>query len=103
MLAKLPKRLTHGEVASRLGTDYQATRRAIKRFRYPALDGRKFWQNSTRSLDPARVNWKFSNAAIARLHGVSRERVRQLREKLGKPFVESRGYWKKKVATKGNP
>ena len=77
------------EVSRRLGTPYQQTRLAILRHRYPYSDGRRFGQ--AKKLIAAQVNWKLPNVEIARKFGVSRERVRKLREKLCKPFVESRG------------
>lgn len=91
MLRALPKGLTFTEAAQRLGTDYQQTRLAIQRHNYSATDGRRYSQNRIRRLAPEQVDWKMSNIDIAREFGVSRERVRVLRDRLGKPFVESRG------------
>lgn len=39
----------------------------------------------------AHIDWSMPNVDIARKMGVSRERVRQLRNNWGKPPVESRG------------
>lgn len=91
LIACLPPGLTFSEAAARLGTDYQATRNAIKRYGYKAADGRKFSQNGRRKLVPENVNWKLSNIEIARRLKISRERVRFMRAQLNKPFVESRG------------
>lgn len=91
LLRSLPRGLTFAEVAQRLGTPYQATRLAIIRYKYNAQDGRKYSQRNQRKLNPDQVNWRLSNKEIADQFGVSRERVRKVRERLGKPTVEARG------------
>ena len=88
----LPPGLTPREAASRLGLPYHSVRAALRLNGYRAADARTLVQNSRRKLIPDRIKWTMSNADIARRFGVSREAVRQLRNELGKPFVESRGY-----------
>lgn len=85
----LPPGLTQKEAACRLGLPYQTARQLIERHRYRAEDGRKF--RSGKKFLPDQADWTASNADLARQFGVSRERVRQWRKHLGKPFVESRG------------
>lgn len=89
--ASLPRGLTPTEISRRLGVDYHAALRLISRRRYRASDGRKFSQNHKRRLLPEQVDWTRSNADIAREFAVSRERVRVMRNRLRKKFVESRG------------
>lgn len=91
LISSLPKGLSFTEAATRLGMDYQSVRAAIKRHGYKAVDGRRFSQNHNRKFWFEGVNWKMSNVEIAREHGVSRELVRRVRNRLCKPFVESRG------------
>lgn len=87
----LPPGLTFSEAAKRLGKDYQAVRYAIIRHGYPAADGRRFSQNASRALDPAKVDWSLSNIEIARRLGISKQRVSKVRKQLNLPLVESRG------------
>lgn len=94
--SRIPPGLTYIEASRRLGLPYQTARLALKRERYRAVDGRQYSQRGERKIRTEDVDWKQSNIEIARQCGVSRERVRFLREKLGKPMVESRG--RKKVA-----
>jgi hypothetical protein len=91
LISRLPKGLTFTEVAKRLGTEYQSTRHAIIRYRYPAVDGRSYGQRRLRRLVPERIDWSLSNIEIARRLLVSRERVRVVRKALGKKRVEARG------------
>lgn len=91
LLRSLPRGLSYLEAADRLGLHYQQVRNAIKRLGYRAIDGRRFSQNHRRKIRAEDVDWSMSNIAIARLFGVSKERVRAIRDRLGKPFVESRG------------
>lgn len=95
LISSLPRGLSYSEAATRLGRDYQAVRQAIIRHGYRAVDGRKFSQNGRRKFQYEGVDWRRSNVAIAREHGVSRELVRRVRDRLRKPFVESRGRKKK--------
>lgn len=87
----LPRGLTFAEAARRLGLDYRKALYVIHKHGYPAVDGRHFGQRSHRRLDPSRVDWKQSNIQIARRFRVSRERVRFLRERLGKAAVGKPG------------
>lgn len=89
LLKSLPSGLTQKEVATRLGLPYQTARQLIARARYRSEDGRRF--RPGRKFVPENADWTASNADLAREFGVSRERVRQFRKALGKPFVESRG------------
>ena len=91
LLSQLPKRLTAKEVSQRLGIDYSKTLRLIKTHRYQATDGRSCAHSARRKIRPEEIDWKMSNAEIARLFSVSRERVRVLRNDHKQPFVESRG------------
>lgn len=91
LIEALPPGLTFQEAALRLGVDYQACRRAIQKYGYRASDGRRYCQNSTRKLVPEKIDWRKSNIQIARELLISRERVRVVRSKIGKPLVESRG------------
>lgn len=90
-LASLPAKLTIAEVSHRLGLSYQVARSAIRKHGYDFEDGRAYGQKCRRKFNPERADWTRSNIAIAWENGISRERVRVIRGKLGKPFVESRG------------
>lgn len=85
----LPKGLTISEAAKRLRAGYQQTRNALLRYRYRPVDERKIAQLVR--VDLARVDWTMSNIDLHRAYGLTRERWRQLREREGKPKVESRG------------
>ena len=91
LIDSLPDGLTFSEAAKRLGLPYQATRQAIIRYRYPAVDGRRYGQRRVRRMVPESIDWRKSNIQIARELLVSRERVRIVRKALGKKRVESRG------------
>lgn len=91
LVRSLPPGLSQIEVARRIGLPYQSARQVIARCKYKSADGRAFSQNTKRRLMAEQCDWKRSNADLAREFGVSRERVRQMRDQLGKPFVESRG------------
>jgi hypothetical protein len=97
LIRSLPKGLTFREAASRLGQNYNSTRLAIHRYKYRAVDGRRFSQIVKRKIKVEAIDWRRSNIEIARELRCSRERVRQLRSSLGKPFVESRGRKPSKV------
>ena len=74
-----------------MGIPYRRACYLIHKGRYRALDGRRFGQRKNRKLVLEKVNWKLPNSEIAESFGVSRERVRQIRQKLGKKAVENRG------------
>ena len=90
-LRSLPKGLTFDEAARRMGIPYRRACYLMHKGGYAALDGRRFGQRKNRKLVPEKVNWKLPNTEIARQFKVSRERVRQARERLGKKAVENRG------------
>lgn len=90
-LKSLPEGLTISEVALRLGLGYQRCRTVIRESRYKSTDGRTMAQIKRRKIDPDSVDWTLSNIEIARKSGLSRERVRAIRERLGKAKVEARG------------
>jgi hypothetical protein len=98
-IRQLPPGLTFGEVSSRLGVPYAVARRAIHKFKYQVIDGRKFSQKAIRKIDPSLVDWGDANITIARKLLCSRERVRVIRKKLNLPKVESRGRRKKNQNT----
>lgn len=91
LIASLPSGLSYSEAADRLGLDYQSVRQAIRRYRYQAIDGRKFSQDGRRKFDPDKADWTKSNQWNAIEQKCSRELVRRYRNRLQKPFVESRG------------
>ena len=91
LIRSLPKGLTFTEAAARLGQDYNATRLAIHKYGYAAVDGRRYSQMPRRKIRVEDIDWSKSNIQIARELLASRERVRQLRKSNGKRFVESRG------------
>ena len=91
LLSSVPAGLSLGELARRTGMDYQKARRIAHAAKYRFTDGRSFAQNRRRLLDPDKVDWRQPNIDIARSFGVSRERVRKLRQDLGKRLVECRG------------
>ena len=99
LVKALPKGLTVSEAKDIVGADFSTVRLALIRHGYKAKDGRVGNDKSSqRVIDPKKVNWKLSNVELGRRYGVSRERFRQLREREGKPRVESRGgYHPKKV------
>lgn len=46
------------------------------------------WSQTRRrvgSLDPTAINWRLQDTALAKIHGVCRERIRQLRKAAGLP------------------
>jgi hypothetical protein len=45
----------------------------------------------TRKVNPDKIDWRKSNIQIARELLVSRERIRFVRKRAGKPKVEARG------------
>lgn len=94
---RLPKGLSYGEAARRLGLDYQACRKLLLEQGYRATDGRTYAQNGKRRFPAEDADWTRSNVWLARRYGVSRNLVRMWRDRLGKPKVESRGRPRKKV------
>ena len=82
LLVRLPSGLTFTQVSRRLRVNYLQAFRAAHKFGYAATDGRHLAQRHRRLFDPEKVDWKKSNIQIARELLVSRERVRQVRNKV---------------------
>lgn len=87
LIAKLPPRLTQAEAARRLKHPHGTVRLWLIRLNYPFVDGRsQHWTKervtSRQKIDPNKVDWSDRNIDIAARFGVSRERVRQLRERM---------------------
>lgn len=85
----LPKGLTVFAAAKHLGLKYSAVRFWLQKFGYKYADGRsQAWPDKRRrsvtKIRPEKINWKLSNIEIAKKLNVSRERIRQLRNKNGK-------------------
>jgi hypothetical protein len=91
LIKSLPPGLTFSQAAKRLRRDYQCTRQAIFNYGYRAVDGRHFTNMKTRKVNPDKIDWRKSNIQIARELLVSRERIRFVRKRDGKPKVEARG------------
>jgi len=84
LLGSLPSGLTIQDIASRLGTSYRITAMRVREFGYQRGGGHaEFWTEKERrkyqKVRWSNINWKRSNAEIARRHGVSREVVRRRR------------------------
>lgn len=95
-ISSLPLGLTVAQAARRLGQKYQAVRLAMIRRNYVAMDSRRASHRSPKLraqqlFTPTKLEWRKPNVDLARKYGVSRERVRQLRARLGLPKVEARG------------
>lgn len=90
-IRRLPRRLTGVELSRRLGLDYQAALRLVRKTNYPMTDGRKYSQATERKFIPEEADWSKSNVELAKIWGVTRERVRAVRKTLKIPLVESRG------------
>lgn len=89
LVRKLPKGLTVKEAAKYLGQKYSTTRNWLLQARYKFEDGRsQAWPVARRlsvsMIDPKKVNWTWPNVRIAEHFGVSRERIRQLRNSFNK-------------------
>lgn len=94
-VAKLPPGLTQYQAAKRLRGKTNAIRIWLLKFGYEFKDGRTLgWSKQRRKAQskilPDKVDWTKSNIQIAKTHGVSRERVRQIRERLGLEKVGGR-------------
>lgn len=94
MIEALPPNLTLSQAAQLLHRPYASVRHNLIRLNYPWRDGRSlrfaFGQPVSR-VPWEKVNWRLSNIVIAHRYRVSRELVRRIRNRLGKPFVEARG------------
>lgn len=83
VIRRSPKPLTISQIAQRLRVPYHSARRLVLKFRYKARDGRANGQDHRRIFHPGKADWRRSNVELARKFGVSRERVRKLRERFG--------------------
>lgn len=84
-IRSLPPGLSLTQAAQHLDKPFGSVRHWIMRLGYKFTDGRSLcWPESRkrkcRTLDPAQVDWSQTNIAIAKQFGVSRERVRQIRQ-----------------------
>ena len=79
-LRPLPAGLDLEEIAGRLREPYHTVYRWAQFFRYPFPD-RRSWKPSI--VDWTRADWTKRDSDIARTLGVSRERVRQIRQRNG--------------------
>jgi len=89
IISSLPPGLTQWEAAKRLNRSPDTVRGWLLRLNYPYTDGRTcIWDenrpNRQRKLPFKTVDWSLPNVVIARWFRVSRERVRQVRERIGK-------------------
>lgn len=92
LIGKLPPGLTVKQATAYLSRPYTQVRRWIKRYKYEHADGRAvMWtekrRRKRRRIAPERVDWTMPNVVISRITGVTRERVRQIRNELGLPKV----------------
>lgn len=83
LIGKVPPGLTVSEVASRLSLSYHQARYRMLKAGYRAKDGRETGQHNHRKFNPKPHEWRLKNADLARRYGVSRERVRKVRELRG--------------------
>lgn len=89
LLAKFPPGLSGAEIARRIKQQPQLVAYWLKKLRYESVDGRahpkpeKF--RKIRRVNPSEVDWSEpNNQLLAKRHGVSRERIRQLRQRITK-------------------
>ena len=90
-VSMLPAGLTLGAAAQRLGISRYQARKTLQAAGYRPVDGRSLIKCVAKKFLVEQADWSKSNVALARAAGVSRERVRQVRERLGIQMVESRG------------
>jgi len=95
IIQRLPPGLSLSQAARRLRRKYSATRHWLLRLDYPFTDGRQAsWtparHRRTRSFNWEQADWSKPNVLLARQHGVSRERIRQVRERLRVAKVNGR-------------
>lgn len=83
-IAQLPPRLSIRRAARALKASYNFTRLLLLRHGYAYVKEHAWGQRERRKFNPNRINWSkhTNNAALAKKYGMSRERVRQLRQKL---------------------
>ena len=90
LIYSLPQGLSQQAAATHLKVKPCTARLWMKRYGYHSQDGRKTsWTPQRRilsqTLRPDKVDWSESNINIARMYNVSRERVRQVRNRLAAP------------------
>lgn len=89
LISTLPKGLTARDAARTLGKKYSTVLMWLNKLGYKYRDGRAdAWPLQRRlsktKINPKKINWSLPNIEIARNLGVSRERIRQLRNSLRK-------------------
>jgi hypothetical protein len=94
-IKSLPASLTQTQAGKFLKLKSCTVRLWLLRFGYKSPDGREIeWPESRRAkrriMNPAKVDWSQTNLAIAKKYGISRERVRQVRSRLGVAKVGGR-------------
>lgn len=100
LISKLPKNLTFTQAANMLLLPYSATRKALLQHGYKFLDGRSLrWAFRTppSCVKWGRVDWSQSNVMLAEKYQISREYVRQMRDRFNQPKVEARGAKRKET------
>jgi hypothetical protein len=95
LIESLPTGLTQPQAANRLRRAVGAVRYWIKQLGYKHADGRCIaWtearKQARRKVSHSLIDWKQTNVAIAKQHGLSRERVRQIRSALKLAKVNGR-------------
>ena len=83
----LPPGLSIVQIARKIGCNYNTARLWVRKLNHPFHDGRVgAWPAARRlqraKFNPALADWSLPNVVLARNHGVSRERIRQLRNRL---------------------
>ena len=92
-IKRLPPGLTYRAAAKSLGMPYMLCRKQLLKVGYIAKDGRGNSVARRQALlrEFAGVDWRKSNIGLALELGKSREWIRQVRNIIGAPPVESRG------------
>jgi hypothetical protein len=85
-------------VAARLGCSYgvAVARRKEQLGSFPPLAVKSFNPTKKVKTDPATWDWKLQDIILSELHGVTRERVRQIRQQLRKPRSPMHKVWRPK-------
>lgn len=86
-IAGLPQGMTLSQASKLFQSPYSTIRYWLKKLEYHYDDGRSIAWDSERKrkiskVDKEKIDWTKNNAVIARELGVSRERIRQLRNEL---------------------
>jgi hypothetical protein len=86
LVRSIPPGMSQLDAARYLNRKGSTVRYWLLKLKYRDSDGRRHWperrKEKFRTINPHAVDWKQTNVAIAKQHGVSRERVRQLRRDL---------------------